>query len=93
MASSDVVGQVHHSGGHFYASFCIRAFSKAQHNSLINLIIHPQKTLTLPKNKYDMKIAFVRRIRENKVIFSMNQIKNMKKIKISVVGHLGIQYG
>ena len=40
-----------------------------------------------------MKIAFVRRIRENKVIFSMNQIKNMKKIKISAVGHLGIQYG
>ena len=36
--SSDVVGQVHRSGGHFYASFCIRAFSKAQHNSLINLI-------------------------------------------------------
>ena len=36
--SSDVVGQVHRSGGHFYASFCIRAFSKAQHISLINLI-------------------------------------------------------
>ena len=40
-----------------------------------------------------MKIAFLRTIREYKVIFGMYQIKDMKKIKITAVGHLGIQDG
>ena len=66
--------------GHFYAIFCIRAISKAQHNNLLNLITLMNKVRIdiLRRHSFsqeinsEIKIAFSKKKQRNKIIFGMN---------------------
>ena len=81
--SSNVAGQAFSSGDRvrtFYAIFCIRAISKAQHNNLLNLITLMNKVRIdiLRRHSFsqiinsEIKIAFLRKKQRNKIIFGMN---------------------
>ena len=83
--SSNVAGQAFSSGDRvfyaiFYAIFCIRAISKAQHNNLLNLITLMNKVRIdiLRRHSFsqiinsEIKIALLRTKQRNKIIFGMN---------------------